>query len=714
MVLEAQAEQRHREVVAKPQKASFFRSRGLGIVALIVAVGWIFLAGSQAFVGSPHGAGWSSVHSQLHWIPAILSEAPRNFGTFFLVSAVVLAMVLPGAAVLRLFRIEWHDWLEHGVFAVAAGLAAWVPILLVVGTYVGLSRLDVAVTTIAYIAIPACWILPETIRELAGEPPGLLARTRVYLQSRVNWLDVVLVVLILGLLYLALLGALMPEVQFDARWYHLGAAAHYVEVGHFYNIVAATHDPAMGLNPYQEIAYTGFYALDGAHAAKVFAFWDAPLICAAIVAFARVHFGSTRIGLLAALAFLSVPIASWSAATASNDLPVALYTLLSVHALLSWLKNPRLRWRYAYLGIAMAAFASGVKLFGLFTLGLCALLIVVTVLVRADLRTSASVKRLAVMTGIVVVVCGSWWIRVGAMTGNPVFPFAYRYFPSPYWNSYAAAAQNHFNRDVHLSTLPIGLAQSLWNTVSNPVPYQVIAGPLFLVGIPLALLLALCTTGRLRPAFLLIGLFMLGWWLAWYVGGFSTSRYLVAIAPLACLWMAIGIADAFRRPRFGVALPTVVLVALALICVSTTQFLTTLERGSVTPGVEGSIPYDWAYLYQGQPEFDVQLTSLPMVDYINAHLNPVTSKVYDAASLYSAYEYLLPEMYDGSTYGSPTTMHQWTLYDRDALSKLRANHVTDVVMPATSVPTLRHTTLWPHLRELHESPDELELFSIRY
>ncbi len=219
------------------------------------------------------------------------------------------------------------------------------------------------------------------------------------------------------------------------------------------------------------------------------------------------------------------------------------------------------------------------------------------------------------MAGVVIAVCGSWWIRVGAMTGNPVFPFAYRYFPSPYWNSYAAAAQNHFNRHVHVATLPIGLVQSLWNTVTNPVPYQVIVGPLFLVGIPLVLLLACCTTSRPRAAFLLLGLFMLGWWIGWYIGGFSTSRYLVTIAPLACLWMVVGVADTFSNPRFGHALPTVTLIALVLICLSTTQFFTTLERGSVTPGVEGSIPYDWAYLYQGQPEFDVQLATMPMVDY---------------------------------------------------------------------------------------------------
>ena len=710
MVLDTQVVRPHEES-AKPPSV---RSRGVGLLLLLFAVGWILLAGAQAFVGSPHGAGWASVRSQLHWIPTILSNAPRNFGTFLLVSIMVLAMALPGAAILRLFRVHWHDWFEHGTFAVAAGLAGWVPLVLVVGTYVGLSRLDVAVTTGLYIVIPSLWIVPAFTRNLASSPPGLLQRTCSYARDNIKWFDVILIVLIMVLLYMALLGALIPEIQFDARWYHLGSAAHYVEVGHFYNIVAATHDPAMGLNPYQEIAYTGFYALTGSHGAKALAFLDAPLICTAIVAFARVHFASIRLGLLAALAFLSLPIASWSAATASNDLPVALYTLLAVHALLLWLRSPRTQWGYAYLGIAMAAFrvwSQAVRTLDARTLrgaghpdhpG------------GADLRTWASAKRLAIMGGVVIVVCGSWWIRVGAMTGNPVFPFAYGIFPSRYWNGYAAAAQNHMNRPVHLSTLPVGAVESLWNTVTNPVPYQVIVGPLFLVGIPLVLLLACCTTSRPRPAFVLLGLFMLGWWIGWYIGGFSTSRYLVAIAPLACLWMAIGIADAFSSPRFGRALPMVTMVALVLICLSTTQFFTTLERGSVTPGVEGSIPYDWAYLYQGQPEFDVQLISLPMVDYINSHLNARTTKVYDAASLYDVYEYLRPEMFDGSTYGSPTTMRQWTLYGADAVAQLHANHVTDLVMPATAVGTLLHTDLWPHLSVIHRSPDGLVLFSVRY
>ena len=526
------------------------------------------------------------------------------------------------------------------------------------------------------------------------------------------WFDGLLLLVLLVLLYLVLLGALIPETQFDARWYHLGSAAHYVEVGHFYNIMAATHDPAMGLNPYQEISYTGFYSLGGATAAKAFAFLDLPLICAAVVSFARVHFGSTRVGIIAALAFVSVPIAAWSASTASNDLPVALYTVLAVHALLRWYADPSRRWGYAYLCLAAAAFSSGVKAFGLLTLGLCLAFIVLTVLFRPTLRRRTSLKHLGVGVGTILLVCAAWWIRVGAMTGNPIFPLAYKIFPSQYWNHFAASGQNLGNRHVSLSTLPLGLVESLWSTVTNPVPYQVIVGPFFLVGIPLVLVLVLCTTSRPRVSFLVIGVFMLGWWIGWYVGGFSTSRYLVGIAPLACLWIAIGVSDAIRNPRFGLALPIVITVGLTLVAIATTPLLTLDERGAVTPGVEGSIPYDWSYLYQDQPEAEVELDNLPMVQFINTHLNQETAKIFDDGGLYSSYEYLRPEMYDGSNYGSAASMRQWSLADPHALDLLKENHVTHIVASSAQVPYLMGVALCPHLIEIYHSPDDLTLYRI--
>ena len=293
MVLEPQDVQT-REQPATPR---WVRSRGLGLLLLVIAVAWILLAGAQAFLGLPHGAGWGSVRSQLHWIPTILSDAPRNLGTFLLVSVVVLAMALPGAALLRLLRLEWQDWLEHGIFAVAAGLAGWVPLLLVVGTYVGLGRLDVALTTGLYIAIPSLWIVPAYAQRLAGTSPGLLVRTRSFARDNIKWLDVILIALIAVLLYLALLGALIPETQLTlagTTWARqpttwrsdtsTTSSWQLMTPRWGSTLIRRSHTPVSIRSP---VAMVPRPSLS----------WTHPSSVSQLLAFARVHFASTRLGL---------------------------------------------------------------------------------------------------------------------------------------------------------------------------------------------------------------------------------------------------------------------------------------------------------------------------------------------------------------------------------------------------------------------------------
>lgn len=680
----------------------------LGALLALGSASWALFGGWLAFAGQPRGAAWADTLTKLHWLPTILTHAPPNVGMLFPVALIVAGMMAPGAIILRLFRIDWHDRLEHAVFASAVGLAGWVPVLLVVGTYLDLTRLDVLLATVIYVVPATAYLAAPRLRRLAKiNVHGALPKN---LRQRIPWVDVLLAALVIAVLYLALLGALQPETEFDARWYHLGSAKHFVEFGKFYNIVQATHDPAMGLNPYQEILYTGLFALLGDHGAKLLSFCDLPLLCCAIVAFARVHLQSLRLGLFATLAFLSIPVALWSGTTAGNDLPMALYTLLAAHALVSWLKAPG-RLGAGQLAVALAAFSFGVKAFGLFTLVLVLGTFIGALLIRRVRRPLGTVGAIVLALGIFAIVCSPWWIRNGAMTGDPIFPVAYQVFHSPYWNDYTAHAD--FNRPVSIATLPLGLVVTLFTTVTEPVPFKVIVGPLFLVGIPLVLLLILCTKRVPHPVAVLLGLFWLGWSVAWYLGGFPTSRYLLGIAPLACLWLASGVAEALRHPRFGRILPLTVMASLLAIEVSTNQFFTGLERGGATLGVQGVIPYFWNYLYGSETEAAVQVNYYPMFLYINAHFNPRETKVYDGVGFYSMYMYLDAEMFDGSNYGSPELMHEWNLYSPDALNQLLSNHVTDVLVFDTSLADLEKAPLWPYLAETHRTPDGWVLLHLR-
>src|SRR5437868_4395849 len=63
--------------------------------------------------------------------------------------------------------------------------------------------------------------------------------------------------------YVALLGALGPEVQFDARWNHLAVPVHYVDHEGFFPVVAVTRMGVTALTPYQEMLYTPLVAMAG-------------------------------------------------------------------------------------------------------------------------------------------------------------------------------------------------------------------------------------------------------------------------------------------------------------------------------------------------------------------------------------------------------------------------------------------------------------------
>jgi len=674
-------------------------------ILVVLVLAWIALVVRHAYNLS-RGT-WNSAWDTVRWLPTIATSLPRNSGVFAITGLLVIAMSGPGALVLRLFRLDWHDHLEQWVYSLCAGLACWVPVVLSIGTVVGLGREGILVSTLVYLS-PCLYFAGRFLRRLGHARPRL---ANLPLPRRLPWVEIFLGAVLCALLYLSLLGALQPETNFDARWYHLGSASHFVEVGRFYNIVVATHDPAMGLNPYQEISLTGLFALVGVHGARLLSFFDYTIICLGIVAFARAHLGSVRIGLFAALAFASIPSASWAASTAYNDLPVALYTLLSVHALVTWCKAPH-RWGWAYLGIAAAAFAFGVKAFGLFSLALAFACLVALPLLRPQLRRLVTVGRLAIAVGVAAITCLPWWIRSFSMTRNPVFPLLNGVFHSTYWNSYAAAAQADANRKVSLGTLPQGLARSVWTTVANPTPFHSLVGPFFLIGIPLAVLLAACTTRRPRGTVVFLAGYVLAWSGTWYLSAVSDSRYLLGIAPPACLAIVTVVADAIAKPRVGRLLPVAGACVLVAVGLSTTQILVPVVRGANSPAILGRIAFGWDYLFRGEPERDVQLQYLPMVEYINAHLPIRTSKVYDGDSLNGVYLYLRTELFNGSGYGSPGTMHQWQLSDPDAITKLRENGVTDVVVPVAAVDGLSTYPVWKDLRRTYTSSDGLVLFHV--
>jgi hypothetical protein len=136
--------------------------------------------------------------------------------------------------------------------------------------------------------------------------------------------------------------------------------------------------------------------------------------------------GGKVTGIIAAFLFASLPLISFEAGTAFNDLYVAVFLTASVVALLEWQDNQRLYW-LAASGV-LAGLALSVKMsvvMGVFSLGLV-LMIISYRRYRLARQFWICVLIFLFTAGIVFL---PWAIRDYLWTGDPLFPLLASYFP---------------------------------------------------------------------------------------------------------------------------------------------------------------------------------------------------------------------------------------------------------------------------------------------
>ena len=126
-----------------------------------------------------------------------------------------------------------------------------------------------------------------------------------------------------------------------------------------------------------------------------------------------------RAGLWAAAAFYTTPLVGWLSATAYVDLPVTLFTLAAILALLEWRTSQRPGWLAAAGALAGAAF--GTKLTALSLVA--AVLAVLAVFLFADRGRSLFRKAAAFLVFLLplAAVALPWYAIVFAFTGSRSF-----------------------------------------------------------------------------------------------------------------------------------------------------------------------------------------------------------------------------------------------------------------------------------------------------
>lgn len=657
------------------------RLRGVALAALLVIPFAAILAASlQLDPTSPGRALFRADRPHYLWL---VTRLPANLD-LLLITAVFLASAIgPGDLLLARLRLPWRDEAERLLLSLAAGLAVYTFAIMALAWLGLLRRLPLLVV----FAIAALLTARSAVQARARRP-------RLPAPSALQ------VLMLAGLAFLAgaaLLGALGPEVQWDARWYHLGDPYHYVLHGGFFDIVRITNISAAGGTPYQELLYAGLIPFTGPIGAKLLHWWDAVLTVPVLVYFCRAHLASAGAGLLAALVFLGTPVVSWQMTTAGNDLPLALYGLICLHCGIRWLEDRRLAWLVA-AGV-FGGYSVGVKQFGAIALVLVGAVVLVARLRAAGGLRLGALAPAAVLAAVTLLLCVPWFVRAFQLTGDPVFPLLYHVFRTPYWDdSMQRYASTELVKYGAQHTL-LGFLRLPFDLTFDPIRYRSLMGPLYLAVAPVVLVALAWRAGPRSRLVVGLAAFVLAGAILWFAAGVLEVRYADALLPPLAIVIAYSLWQLARTSRvFAVAVVAVIAVATL---VNSQLFAELQKEGWEYDVMAGRGVISWDYLYAGQP-LD-RAIAIPTQEWLNAHLSRSRDLVfdYDLQVVYYLYDDI--EVYSGAYFDSPAARGLWQLSDPDALQHLRQIHATYIAMSREDLARAQAWPLYPHLRVVYDN-----------
>ncbi len=359
------------------------------------------------------------------------------------------------------------------------------------------------------------WWLGRGAARLAEPPKERADRVTVYLAGAA--------LAFYGALYL--INALAPELEPDARAYHLGLTAEYLRLGGFPGRVGFYELLPHGF----EMLFVPAFAFGQHSAARLvhFAFLLAtvPLILQ-IGRRLKLPDGAALAG---AVMYFCAPVTGIAGTSAYTDAGGVFFTLAAFYVLLVWRDTRDAR----YLAVAgvTAGFCYAIKFPG-------ALVAILAVAFVVTAGRGVRVRQLALLTGAALAVAAPWILRSMAMTGSPVAPLFNRVFPNPYFHAST-------ERDLAAALASLG-GVPVWR-----VPYELIVGgrfagtmgPVFFL-LPLGLLALRKRAGRW--CWMAAALLALPWF--WNTGARFLMPALAFLAlalamslPRQALWLCVAV-----------------------------------------------------------------------------------------------------------------------------------------------------------------------------
>jgi hypothetical protein len=701
----------------KKLKFCYFNKYFLIMLSLVVISWFVFVGFLTYDFFSPKA--WDLIIPETQYYFDIFTKLPHNLDDFAFLSLFLFSAIGPGVLFLRFLRIDWKDEIEKTFFGLAVGLILFTFLTLALGT-LGLLQKRIFLGWLGLSFLLSLSYFYSQFYE--AQKKGFRIKS-LFQKRKVTGRQVLIISLILAIvfhLYLNLLGALGPEIHYDAHHYHLGPPKHYAQKERIYDILNEDGMVAAVLNPYQQTLYTAIIKMYSVISAKALHWGQALIVVLFLIYFCKIHLDSLIGGLVAGLIFINIPLVSWSTGTGGNDLPLALYTILGVHTFLRWCEQPQKRIWLILLG-GFLGYSFGVKMFGFAAIAVTIIGIIIfdfwyyRAKENFHQRFWRSFRNLCLFGVPVLLVCLPWLGRSYILSGNPFFPYLDTIFNSPFWTAKGdeTAKQSYISRGVDTSLL--GLLIYPLTAVTESSKLRGLLGPIFLIWLPLGVLVGVFGRTKRVILFRFLAIAVALWAFFWFLTGAIENRYTQSVLPV----MAVLVAYLLVVPKWegwsGKALKCSLGVITGFVIIfNSPLFVFVQNPNNWVYANRASIP--WTLHYRDTKESDILLPYLPMIRFINQNLNAVNDKVYDGTSLMVTYLYSDIQMFNGSIWESPTSLGIWSLAKPDALERLKAKKVTYVTLWVKDIPQYQEYRIWRNLQEIYrtQETEPQALFKVNY
>jgi hypothetical protein len=343
----------------------------------------------------------------------------------------------------------------------------------------------------------------------------------------------IVVLLLIGLLGIAFLGALAPELAFDALWYHLTLPKLYLQ-HHAVVFVPGGLLSYSTLPKLTEMYYVAALAFSNEILAKLIHFSFGILSGVAVYLFAQ-RFVTKKFALLAALLFFSNLVVSWEMTTAYIDLARAFFEIMAFWTFMQWVE-PRGR-KWVVISAFFTGFAIAAKLIAAGSLLIYGVLLIVILWGRW--RTL--LRSVFDYTLIAFFVPFPWFMFSYFYTGNPFYPLF-----TPYYHVGLSTSLFH----------PLNVLTSifaLFTSAADPIQ------PVYLLVLPFLFIVwkKIGAEGKILGVYVLVSLLV--WYLTPQTGG---GRFFLPYLPVWSVLVVVLLQQiATQRTLYKVILTSILVLA---------------------------------------------------------------------------------------------------------------------------------------------------------